>query len=129
MRTSSLSRFLIAAGILSLGGCMQQPERNCDDFHTGRFRFELEVDGVKKTTLLERTEHFQYETFEGKTDTASVRWVNDCEFILQELHPKTALPKRPIRMKILTTSKNSYTFEYGIVGEKDTRTGTAYRIP
>ncbi|WP_264557998.1 DNA topoisomerase IV [Flavobacterium sp. N1718] len=109
--------------------CLPQPETDCKAYHTGRFRFELDVDGVKKSTVLDRTENFQYETFEGKTDTASVRWVNDCEFILQEQQPKSVLPKRPIRMKILTTSKNSYTFEYGIVGEKDTRIGTAYRIP
>lgn len=108
--------------------CLQQPERSCSDYRTGKFRFDLEVDGVKKTTLLERTETFQLETFDGITDTASVRWVNDCEFVLQEVHSKELLRKRPIRMKILTTSKNSYTFEYGIVGDKDSRIGTAYRI-
>lgn len=115
--------------LLLVVACMPEPERDCTSYHTGRFRFEMEVDGVKKTTLLERTERFQYETFEGKTDTATVRWVSDCEFVLQELRPKSVLPKRPIRMKILTTSKNSYTFEYGIVGENDTHIGTAYRIP
>ncbi len=120
--------FLMAASA-TLAGCMPQPEVDCKAYHTGRFRFDLDVDGVKKTTVLDRTENFQYETFEGKTDTASVRWVNDCEFILQEQQPKSVLPKRPIRMKILTTSKNSYTFEYGIVGDKETRIGTAYRIP
>ncbi|HLN96021.1 MAG TPA: hypothetical protein VK183_10345 [Flavobacterium sp.] len=125
---SNFLYLLIAAGT-TVFGCMPRPETDCKAFHTGRFRFELEVDGVKKTTVLDRTENFQYETFEGKTDTASVRWVNDCEFVLQEQQPKSVLPKRPIRMKILTTSKNSYTFEYGIVGEKDTRIGTAYRIP
>lgn len=106
---------------------MKQPERDCAGYRTGVFRFELEVDGVKKMTKLKRTEAFQIETFEGKTDTASVRWVSDCEFILKELHPTDLASQRPIRMKILTTSKNSYTFEYGIVGDRETRTGTAYR--
>lgn len=122
-----MKRFLYFLPLL-LASCLQQPERDCTAYHTGRFRFDMEIDGVKKTTLLERSEKFQYETFEGKTDTASVRWVSDCEFILQEVRPKTLLAKRPIRMKILTTSKNSYTFEYGFVGDKESRTGTAYRI-
>ena len=54
--------------------------------------FEIEVNGVKQTTVVERTDSLQTETFNGKTDTASVRWVNDCEFVLQKLHPKTHKP-------------------------------------
>jgi hypothetical protein len=33
-----------------------------------------EVDGVKKTTLFVRNDSIEIETFEGKTDTASIRW-------------------------------------------------------
>jgi hypothetical protein len=46
-----------------------------------------EVDGVKQP--FERNDSLEIETYDGKTDTASIRWVNDCEYILKKLHQKT----------------------------------------
>jgi hypothetical protein len=40
-----------------------------------------EVDGVKQP--FERNDSLEIETYDGKTDTASIRWVNDCEYILK----------------------------------------------
>ncbi len=96
--------------------CYQQ-ERNCADFKTGKFQFEHEIDGKKELSLFERNDSLQIETFRGKTDTSTVRWLNDCEFILQKLHPKGMKEKKAIHIKILTTNKKSYTFEYAYVGE------------
>ena len=107
--------------------CYNQ-ERNCKDFKTGKFEFIQEIDSVKKTSSFERTENLQIETFEGKTDTASVRWINDCEFILEKLHPKNMLEKKAISMKILSTSKKGYTFEYSFVGEAKKQKGTVTKI-
>ncbi|UQD56455.1 DNA topoisomerase IV [Flavobacterium sp. K5-23] len=103
-------------------------ERNCKDFRTGKFSFEYEVDGVKKTTVFERNDSIEIETFEGKTDTATIRWVNDCEYILKKLHPKNSAEEKAIGMKILTTSGNSYTFEFGIVGTDQKQKGTVTKI-
>ena len=103
-------------------------ERNCKDFKTGKFKFAYEVDGVKKTTFFERKDSIEIETFDGKTDTASIRWVNDCEYILQKIHPKNMAEQKAINMKILTTSKNSYTFEFGIVGSDEKQRGTVEKI-
>ena len=103
-------------------------ERNCRDFKTGKFKFEYEMDGVKKTTVFERKENIEIETFEGKTDTSSIRWVSDCEYILQKIHPNNMEEKKSINMKILTTSKNSYTFEFGIVGSDQKQRGTVEKI-
>lgn len=103
-------------------------ERNCKDFKTGKFKFEYEVDGVKKTTFFERKDSIEIENFDGKTDTASIRWVNDCEYILQKIHPKNMAEQKAINMKILTTSKNSYTFEFGIVGSDEKQRGTVEKI-
>ena len=89
--------------LLLLASCYTT-EHNCKDFKTGKFKFEYEVDGVKKTTVFERNDSIEVETFEGKTDTASIRWVNDCEYILQKLHPKNMVEEKAIVMKILTTS-------------------------
>lgn len=103
-------------------------ERNCADFKTGKFKFEYEIDGVKKTTVFERNDSIEIETFEGKTDTSTVRWVNDCEYVLQKKHPKNKAEEKAIDMKILTTSKNSYTFEFGMVGIDEKQRGTVTKI-
>lgn len=112
---------------LMLASCYNT-ELNCKDFKTGKFRSEITVNGEKHFTISERTENLVIETYKGKTDTASVRWISDCEYVLQQLHPKNMREKQAIDIKILTTSKNSYTFEYGVVGNDQKQRGTATKI-
>lgn len=103
-------------------------DRKCSDFKTGKFKFEYEVNGVKKTTVFERNDSIEIETFEGKTDTATIRWVNDCEYVIQKKHPKNMAEEKAIQMKILTTTANSYTFEFGMVGSDAKQTGTVIKL-
>jgi hypothetical protein len=103
-------------------------ERNCKDFRTGKFEFKQDIDGKTNTSTFIRTEKLQIETYNGKTDTASVRWVNDCEFILQKLHPKNMKEQKAISMKILFTEKNSYTFEYAFVGSNNKQRGKVTKL-
>lgn len=103
-------------------------EHNCKDFKTGKFKFEYTVDGIKKTTLFERNDSIEIETFEGKTDTSSIRWVSDCEYVLQKINPKNMAEEKAISMKILSTSKNSYIFEFGIVGSNKKQKGTVFKL-
>jgi hypothetical protein len=70
----------------------------------------------------------QIETFNGTTDTATVRWVNDCEFILRKLHPKTMEEQKAISMIIISTKDNSYTFDYSYVGDSKKQRGTVTKI-
>lgn len=122
-----MKKIIFLLPLLFLMSCYDV-ERNCKDFKTGKFKFEYEVDGVKKTTVFERKDSIEIETFEGKTDTSSIRWVSDCEYILQKIHPKNMEEKKAITMKILTTSKKSYTFEFGIVGSDQKQRGTVEKI-
>ncbi len=122
-----MKKIILLPALLLLLSCYDA-ERNCKDFKTGKFKFEYEVDGIKKTTLFERNDSIEIETFEGKTDTASIRWVNDCEYILIKLHPKNRAEEKAIGMKILTTTKNSYTFEFGMVGSDAKQRGTVTKI-
>lgn len=103
-------------------------ERNCKDFKTGTYQSEITIDGVKKYTTSIRTNDMVIETYEGQTDTASIRWVNDCEYVLQKMNPKNRAEKHAIDIKILTTSEKTYTFEFGIVGSDKKQKGTATRI-
>ena len=113
--------------LLTLFSCNNH-ERNCNDFRTGKFEFTQDIDGKKHISTFVRTEKIQIETYNGKTDTASVRWVNDCEFILQKLHPKSMKEEKAISMKILFTEKNSYTFEYAFVGSNIKERGTVTKL-
>ena len=112
---------------LALSSCYEA-ERDCKDFKTGTFEFTTEVNGVKKTTTFVRTEDREVDFYEGRRDTSTIRWVSDCEYVVQKLHPKNMAERKAIAMKILTTSKNSYTFEYGIVGSAATQKGTVTKI-
>lgn len=105
-----------------------QVERNCKDFKTGNFEFVQEIDGVKKTSTFIRNDSLQIETFNGKTDTATVRWVNECEYILQKTHPKNMQEKKAIQIKILSTKKEGYQFEYSFVGESKKQKGFVTKL-
>lgn len=112
---------------LAFVSCSEK-ERKCADFKTGKFEFTQMIDGKKHTSTFTRTETLQIETFNGKTDTASVRWVNDCEFVLQKLHPKTMNERKAISMTILATDKNSYIFDYSFVGDAKKQRGTVTKL-
>lgn len=122
-----MKKIIILPLLLILASCYNA-EHNCKDFKTGKFKFEHEVEGVKKVTFFERNDSIEIETFEGKTDTASVRWVNDCEYVLKKLHPKNMAEEKSIGMKILSTSGNSYTFEFGIIGSDQKQKGTVTKL-
>lgn len=122
-----MKKLLLLPVLLSIASCYNV-EHNCKDFKTGKFSFEYEVDGEKKITLFERNDSIEIETFEGKTDTASIRWVNDCEYILKKLHPKNMAEEKAIAMKILSTSGNTYTFEFGMVGAAQKQKGIVTKL-
>ena len=52
----------------------------------------------------------------------------DCEYIIQNMHPKNREDKKPVQMKIITTSANFYTFEYSFVGDSKKQRGTVTRL-
>lgn len=122
-----MKKALVLLPLLSFIACFEA-QRDCKDFKTGTFEFVQNINGVEKKSTFVRTENIQIETYEGKTDTAEVRWVSDCEFVLTKKHPKNMEEKKAISMKILSTSKKSYTFEYGIVGNDKKQTGTVTKI-
>ncbi len=121
-------RFLCVLGLLLLfSGCYNQ-ERNCADYRTGKFEFEA-ISGTElfKTTIV-RNDSMEIDFFKGKSDTSSIRWINDCEYVIKKLNPKNQAEKKAILIKILTTSKNEYTFEFSEVGKNKSSKGTARRV-
>ena len=122
-----MKKILFLLFIFILMSCNNH-ERNCNDFKTGKFDFVQVVNGKKEVSIFTRTDKIQIETYKKKIDTATVRWVNDCEFILQKLHPKNRKEQRAISIKILFTEKNSYTFEYSFVGSNEKQRGKVTKL-
>lgn len=113
--------------ISSLISCYQ-PERNCKDYKTGTYEFESYLGGEMVTSRFVRNDSIEIDFFKGETDTSSVRWINDCEYILKNKNPKNMAERKPIHIKILTTDNDGYTFEYGIVGEPRKERGSVKKV-
>ena len=90
-------------------------ERNCLDFKTGVFEFSTSINDSIVTSTFTRTNEFEIEMYNGIEDSSSISWVNDCEFLLTKINPRTNQEKRPIRIKILRTYGEQYDFEYSQV--------------
>jgi hypothetical protein len=104
-------------------------ERDCIPFHNGVFKFSQIINGEIKTSIFSRDSLYEIESYEGKIDTATIRWVNDCECILTKLNPNSNQEKRPIQIKIISTQENTYSFEYSLVGDtKNSKRGTIHKI-
>lgn len=116
--------FLFAGSLISC----YNPERNCTDFKTGTFEFESYLDGELVKSRFVRNDSIEIDYFRGKSDTSSVRWINECEYLVSNLNPKNRAEEKPIHMKILTTEGNTYTFEYGLVGEPKKQRGTVVKV-
>lgn len=121
-------KFIASLFVLSLFVSCYTIERNCTDFKTGTYKSEITIDGDLYTSKFSRDSEIQIETFKGVIDSSSVRWINDCEMVFKTINPKNRAEKKDIHLKILTTSKGSYRFEYGYIGDTNKRQGEATRI-
>lgn len=113
--------------LTSLSACYNV-ERNCSDFKSGTFEFEALVGTELLTTTFVRNDSIEIDYFRGKADTSSVRWINDCEYVVKKINPRNRAEEKAIHMKILTTQGDEYQFEYNVVGETLKQKGTAKKI-
>ena len=92
-------------------------DRDCSQFRTGKFEFSYELNDTIKKSIFTRTLDYEIEEYDNVVDSSSISWVNDCEFILTKLNPKTNQEKRPVKIRIIRTYGDSYDFEYSSVSE------------
>ena len=116
-----MKNFIFCIGIALLLTSCYQVERNCKDFQVGTFEFTYEIDGETKTGKSVRTDSLSIDYYENKIDTFTIRWVNDCEFIGRKLHPVDYSDSKPIQMKILSTTEDSYLLEYCLLEDQSTK--------
>ena len=110
-----------------LYSCNEAPQRDCAQFKNGRFEFSSLIEGDTLRTVFERKGEIEVEYFQGSQDTSTVRWINDCEYILKKRRPKTRAEEKSVHIKILTTTDSSYTFEFSAVDEPKKLRGTAFK--
>ena len=113
--------------LVSISSCYQ-PERDCKTVKNGEFSFTSTINGEEVTTTFVRNDTLEIDYFSGKADSSSVRWINDCEYIVKKLNPRNKAEEKSIHMKILSTTDKSYTFEYNLVGQSQKSRGTATRV-
>ncbi|MGB5981544.1 MAG: DNA topoisomerase IV [Nonlabens sp.] len=118
---------LLSVLLLSFSNCYENP-RECTDFRTGTFEWTQESGGKLLTTTFKRTEEYQIETYEGVTDTSKVEWVNDCEWRIIPIDPKTNAESRAYLFKIMRTDEDSYDFEFTQSGRDQIYKGTAKKV-
>lgn len=127
-KPNNLNTFLGLIMLLPLCSSCYQQERDCKTYQYGTFVFEQEIEGKVEQSIFTRDSLLQVETFRGKIDSSSVRWINDCEFVLKKINPKRMADKKGIHMKILTTDEKGYHFEFNYVGESQKMKGYAKRM-
>jgi len=122
-----LKKVIFLVLIACLAVACYQPERDCNNYKTGTFTFAYQIGDSLKTGRFVRGEKYSVDYFDNKIDSASIRWFNDCEFVLQDLDSKVG-----IHYKIIATTDSSYTFQYkNTVKDPNkklvVKTGTAYK--
>jgi hypothetical protein len=124
----SLQKFLLLLLTAFSAISCYQVERNCSEFMTGTFEYEAMVGTELLKTTFIRSDSIEIEHFKGHTDTSSIRWINDCEYIVKNLNPKSRSEEKAIHMKIISTDGDEYLFEYNVVGNSKKQRGTVKKI-
>lgn len=119
---------LVALLCFALVTSCESPERDCKSFKTGTFTFETLLNGALITTRFTRNDTLEVDFFQGKIDSSSIRWINDCEYIVQKMYPKSMSEQKAVHMKILYTKGDFYTFEYSLVGESIKQQGIVKKV-
>ena len=120
-------KYFLICFLLILSSCYQV-ERDCNKFKNGTFKSTVTIGDIDYVSHFRRLDTLQIETFENKTDSASVRWINDCEMIFKTINPKNMAERKDVHLKILSTTDTSYTFEYSYVGKPNKQRGIAIKI-
>jgi len=125
--TSFLKPLLYCCIVLTVFcGCFNE-QRDCNAYETGRFSFSAAVGGQIETSVFERFQDYEVEYYKGKQDTSDIRWINDCEYILNKRNPKNRAEEQAVHIKILRTDASGYEFEYKTVGSSKTLKGRVNR--
>ena len=115
-----ICKYMLFSMLLLIFSCYKV-ERNCSNFRFGTFKYERVIGNKLSTSFFIRDNDIEIEYYNNKIDTSKIKWVNECEFILRKQNPINNIEKKPISMKIISTHKNYYIFEFSLVGDNEKR--------
>lgn len=120
--------FIYLLPFLLLTACYT-PDKKCSNFKTGVFEYQTVSNGELIKAKIVRNDSLEIDYFnEKEPDTSKIRWLNDCEYVLQKYHPENSGERQTFQMKIIRTDGESYTFKFSEVGKKKSKKFTAKRI-
>jgi len=93
-----------------------------DRFKSGTF--EIPAEKGYSVTAIQRTDSLQIERYENRVDSLHIQWETPFKYTLKMLHPKTALDKDIIHVKITDIRDESYDFEATIGDSNFKQKGT-----
>lgn len=108
--------YKVACLIFILFIACKEESINPDRFKQGTFLLP-EGKGYSKTEIT-RIDSLQIEKYEDRIDTLSIRWHNNFNYTLKMLHPKIAVDKEPIHVKITDIKDDRYTFD-AVIGNSN----------
>ena len=109
---------LLSIFIFTLSCIKTSSTRQCKDFKNGTFKFTYALNGIEHVGIFKRFDNLSIDYFHNTVDSSSVRWINDCEFVLKKINPKTVQEKDPIHIRIIETNDSAYVFEFKLAVSK-----------
>ena len=103
-------------------------ERKCEDFEQGTFEWTQEIEGETVTTRFVRTDDYQIEYFKEEVDSAKITWINDCEYRIKPINPKSNAESRAYLFKITRTDGDRYYFQFEQSGLDQVFDGSAVKV-
>jgi|TARA_B110000305_G_C19444651_1_gene644045 hypothetical protein len=123
-----MKQFIFISYFLLLFSCKNGKPLNVESFRTGTFEIPADDNKSFGKTSFTRLGNLQIEQYGERTDSLFIEWKDNFNYTLKMLHPKSALDKEPIRVRITGVKANSYNFE-AIVGHSNFKQkGTVYKI-
>ena len=106
-------------------------QENCENFKTGTFRISDPTINFECTII--RNDSIQIEKIAGmEQSTYKVAWLNPCEYTLQLISGLAEnmefYKDKVLKVKILSTEEDNYTYEAKIDGIDFVSTQTIYKV-
>ena len=121
-----MRKFIFLVILISLSSCMNSKKIDVESFKIGKFKTVL--DANEDVSFAVRNDSIQIETHDSKEYEYSINWVNNFEYVLKKINPKTTLDNTPFHVKITGIKENSYTFVANYKGSNFKQKGTVIKI-
>ena len=109
--------------------CHSQSDKllDCKILHNVKLKY-ADAPNRNDFVVINDNKHIEYlknGTYYIKSD---LNWINECEYILENVKPKNRAEKKAVHVKILNTKDSKYNFEYSFVGDAKKQFGSVTKL-